>query len=138
MTEPFDDSTSGDTPVTPPTPAAPARAEPAAATPTRSERTPPLPQLIVELREMIVAYLKQQTLVPLADLKRYIAWGVGGSILLGFAVIFLAMAGLRALQTETGDTFTGTWDFAPYAIVFLALVVGGVIAGFVASGRSSK
>jgi hypothetical protein len=38
----------------------------------------------------------------------------------------LGLAGLRALQTETGDTFTGGWSWAPYLITTAAL---GLFAG---------
>ena len=35
--------------------------------------------------------------------------------------MFLALSGLRALQDETGDTFTGDWSWVPYLIMFVAL-----------------
>jgi hypothetical protein len=87
----------------------------------------PLPQLVMELRELIVGYLKQETVVPLKQLGRYIAFGIVGSLLLGLGVLLLAVGGLRALQTETGDTFTGDWSWAPYGFVFIALLVGGAL-----------
>src|SRR4051812_110084 len=92
----------------------PARRGPIPPAPSLDRRTPPLPELAIELRDLVVTYVKQQTLVPLQQLGRYIGFGVGGSLLLGFGVVFLAMAGLRALQTETGDTFTGDWSWVPY------------------------
>ena len=55
--------------------------------------------------------LPQQTLVPLQKLGPLLGFGVLGSLLLGFGVVFLAMSGLRALQDETGDTFTGDWSW---------------------------
>jgi hypothetical protein len=55
--------------------------------------------------------------------------------LLGFGVLFLAMSGLRALQTETGDTFDGNWSWAPYAIVVTALLLLGAIAWRGAASR---
>ncbi|HEX7521142.1 MAG TPA: hypothetical protein VF441_03685, partial [Acidimicrobiia bacterium] len=70
---------------------------------------PPLPQMVAELWELVVAYFKQETVVPLQKLGRYLGLGVAGSLLLGLGVVFLGMSGLRALQTETGDTFTGDW-----------------------------
>jgi Putative Actinobacterial Holin-X, holin superfamily III len=89
---------------------------------------PPLPQLVAELWELVIAYFKQETVVPLKKLGRYLGLGLAGSLLLGFGVIFLGMAGLRALQTETGDTFTGDWSWVPYGIVFVGLVVGAAIS----------
>jgi hypothetical protein len=92
-----------------------------------SRRNPPLPQLVSELWELAVTYVRQQTWVPIRDLGRYVAFGVAGSLLLGVGVILLAVGGLRALQTETGDTFHGDWSFAPYLLVVVALLLGGAL-----------
>ncbi len=91
------------------------------------DRTPPLPRLVVELRELLVAYFKQETVVPLKQLGHYVAFGVVGAVLLGLGVVFLGVAGLRALQTETDTALTGNWSWAPYAIVVAALLVGAAI-----------
>ena len=88
-------------------------------------RNPPLPQLVSELWGLIVAYFKQETVVPLQQLGRWIAFGILGALLLGVGVLMLAMAGLRALQEETGTTFTGNLSWIPYMILFVALVAGG-------------
>jgi len=87
----------------------------------------PLPQLVLELREMVVEYVKQETVVPLKQLGRYISFGIVGSFLLGLGVVLLGVGGLRALQTETGTTFVGDWSWAPYGIVFVALMLGGMV-----------
>jgi hypothetical protein len=91
------------------------------------EQTAPLPQVVRELWELIVAYFKQETVVPLKQLGRYIAFGLLGALLLGFGVLLLAMSGLRALQEETGTTFQGNWSWAPYGILFVALLLGGAV-----------
>jgi hypothetical protein len=87
----------------------------------------PLPQLLMELRGLVVGYVKQETLVPLRQLGRYVAFGVVGSFLLGLGVVLLAVGGLRALQTETGTTFTGDWSWAPYGITVVGLFLGGAV-----------
>jgi hypothetical protein len=87
----------------------------------------PLPQLVLELRDLIVDYVKQETLVPLRQLGRYVIFGVIGSFLLGLGVVLLGVGGLRALQTETGTTFSGDWSWSPYLMVFAALLVGGAV-----------
>jgi hypothetical protein len=97
-----------------------------APSPTDS-RNPPLPQLVTELWELIVAYFKQETVVPLKQLGRWITFGILGAVLLGVGVLLLAMSGLRALQEETGSAFTGNLSWIPYMIMFVALVVGGAI-----------
>ena len=100
-----------------------------------AKRTPPLPQLVTELRDLVVRYFREQTLIPLQKLGRYIGFGVLGSLLLGFGVVFLGLSALRALQTETGDTFTGDWSWVPYLITFVALLAG---AGLVWLGRTAR
>jgi formate/nitrite transporter FocA (FNT family) len=79
-----------------------------------------------EVKDLIVAYAKQETIEPIKSLGRYIAMGMAGSMLLSVGLVLLVLAGLRALQTETGSTFDGNWSFAPYLIV---VVVAGVLAG---------
>jgi len=90
-------------------------------------RNPPLPQLVTELWDLIVAYFKQETVVPLQQLGRWIAFGILGAFLLGGGVLLLSMAGLRALQEETGTTFTGNLSWIPYMILFVTLVAGAAI-----------
>ncbi len=85
----------------------------------------PLPQLVLELRDLVVAYAKQETVVPLKQLGRYAGFGIGGALVLGLGVALLGVGALRALQTETGDTFAGDWSWAPYLIVFAASLLGG-------------
>ena len=97
---------------------------PSFGTPSR----PSLPQLVLELRDLLVAYFKQETLLPLQQLGRYLAFGIAGSLLMGTGVMLVALGCLRLLQTETGSTFTGDWSWVPYVIVFAGLVVGAAIA----------
>jgi hypothetical protein len=97
------------------------------ATRPTDDRNPPLPQLVSELWQLIVAYFKQETVVPLQQLGRWIAFGIIGALLLGVGVLLLAVAGLRALQEETGSTFTGNLSWIPYMIMFAVLLVGGAI-----------
>jgi hypothetical protein len=94
-----------------------------ATTPGPAPSGAPLPQLVLELRDMVITYVKQETLVPLQQLGRYIAFGIAGSLLLGLGAVLLGVGALRALQTETGETFTGDWSWAPYLIVFVALLL---------------
>ena len=75
---------------------------------------PPLPQLVTELREMVVNYFKQQTIIPLKDLGRYVGFGLLGSLLFGFGVVFLALGGVAvAARPRPASTFTGDWSWVP-------------------------
>jgi uncharacterized BrkB/YihY/UPF0761 family membrane protein len=109
-----------------------------AAAPSSAKRPPPLPQLVNELRDLVVRYFREQTLVPLQQLGRYVGFGILGSLLLGFGVVFLGMAGLRALQEETGDTFSGDWSWVPYLIVFVALLFGAALVWLARTARRAE
>ena len=85
-----------------------------------------------ELFALLRNYAKQETLDPLKTAARYLALGIAGAIFMSLGVLFLLMAGLRALQTETGSTFTGSWTWAPYAIVIVGAFVAIGAAGFAA------
>jgi hypothetical protein len=118
-------------PAPPPVPAPGAAGPPPTDAPHVDRRTPPLPELAMELRDLVVTYVKQQTLVPLQQLGRYIGFGVGGSLLLG-------LAGLRALQTQTGDTFTGNWSWVPYFIMIVVLAIGGALVWLVRGAARAR
>jgi len=125
--EPTQPMSTGTPPPTLPTPA-----------PPTAKRPPPLPQLVTELKDMVVTYFRQQTLLPLQKLGRYIGFGILGSLLLGFGVLFLAMSGLRALQSETGDTFSGDWSWVPYLIMFVALLFGAALVWVARTARRAE
>jgi hypothetical protein len=79
-----------------------------------------------ELWQLVVAYLKQETIEPLKGLIRFVAVGAGAMFCLGIGAVLLLLAGLRALQTETGHAFDGNWSVLPYLIV---LIGAGLVAG---------
>jgi len=87
----------------------------------------PLPQLVLELKDLVITYAKQETVIPLRQLGRYMGFGIAGAFCLGLGSLLLGVGGLRALQTETGDTFSGDWSWAPYGITFLALLAAGML-----------
>lgn len=84
-----------------------------------------LPTLASELWAMVVTYVKQETVVPIKGLGRFIAIGLAGSVTLGVGLLLLSLSLLRALQTET-SAFDGNWSWAPYGIT---LIASGVVAG---------
>jgi len=81
-----------------------------------------IPEVVVELRELLVSYAKQEIVDPVKSLGRFLLWGGAGSVALGIGGLLLVLAALRALQTETGSTFTGHWSWVPYVITFAASV----------------
>jgi Putative Actinobacterial Holin-X, holin superfamily III len=83
----------------------------------------PIGEVVSELVELTKAYAKQETVDPLKGVGRYLAYGAAGAVLLGVGVILLMLSALRALQTETGTTFTGNWSWVPYLIVLVAAVL---------------
>ncbi|HSH60565.1 MAG TPA: hypothetical protein VK988_13195 [Acidimicrobiales bacterium] len=91
-----------------------------------SNKNKPVSTLVGELWQLFVGYLKQETIVPVKDLGRFLAKGLAGSLLLSVGLVLLMLAGLRALQSETGSALDGNWSFVPYLIIF---VVAAIIAG---------
>ena len=67
-----------------------------------------------ELLALIVAYAKQETVVPLKGLLRYIAFGVIGAVLLTAGGVLLAVTALRVVQTEAGSHLSHHLTWVPY------------------------
>lgn len=92
--------------------------------------------VVSELWTLTVDYAKQEIKDPLAGLVGYVAWGIVTMVLLGVGSILLAVGALRALQTETGSTFTGNLSWAPYGIVLAgAIVVLGAVGALIMRGK---
>jgi hypothetical protein len=87
-----------------------------------------VPEIASELFELTKSYARQETIDPLKGIGRYLALGVAGALALGIGVILLILSGLRALQTETGSTFTGNWSWLPYVIVLVVATLLVVLA----------
>ena len=87
-----------------------------------------LPQVGAELWELTKTYARQETVDPIKGVGRYVAFGVGGAVLAGLGAVLLMLAGLRALQTETGTRFTGSWSWLPYVIVLAVAAALALLA----------
>ena len=78
---------------------------------------------------LIVDYLKQETIGPLKSLGRFVAYGTIGSTFLAGGLVLLLVAVLRALQEETG-AFDGNLSWIPYLIVAILAVMIVTIAAW--------
>jgi Putative Actinobacterial Holin-X, holin superfamily III len=91
-----------------------------------------------EAVQLVIDYVKQETLTPLRGLGRYILFGVVGSVALAIGLVILAVAFLRVLQGETGSTFSGNWSWAPYLICAVAVVAVAAVAVLAVSRGQSR
>ena len=93
------------------------------------------PEVATEMWGLTKDYARQETVEPLKGVGRYLGYGTAGALLLGVGVILLMLAGLRALQTETGDALDGNLSWLPYIIV---LVVASALVGWAVTRISKK
>ena len=89
--------------------------------------------------QLVIDYIKQETLTPLKGLGRYLVFGILGSIGLCAGLVLLLVALLRALQEQTGSFFAGNLTWAPYVIVAgAALILMGLAAWRIAAGQAAR
>jgi len=88
-----------------------------------------MPALATELWELVLAYLKQETVGPIKGLGRFLLFGLAGAVALSIGLVLLALAGLRALQTELGTTFDGNLSWIPYVLTLLGCAMAAGLAG---------
>lgn len=81
-----------------------------------------------ETLQLVVDYVKQETLQPLKGLGRYLAFGVAGSVALAIGLVIVAIGFLRVLQGEAGGAFGGNFSWAPYVIVAVVVIGVAVLA----------
>lgn len=89
--------------------------------------------------QLVIDYVKQETVEPLKGLGRFLAFGVAGSLALCVGVVLLLLALLRLLQTETDGSFTGNLSWLPYLIVTVVAVgLAGLCGWRVAKGPAAR
>jgi hypothetical protein len=88
----------------------------------RQEHAQSLPQTVFDLYELLLAYLKQETALPLQQLVRVLALGVVGALLYGLGGMFVTVGLLRVLQEETTLP-----DWSQYLIVLVVLLAAGAL-----------
>lgn len=82
-----------------------------------------------EFIELLIGYVKQETIGPIKRLGRYVLFGLAGSILVSIGAVLLVIGFLRVLQSETGSALTGNLSWLPYvfaALFGLIIVAAGV------------
>ena len=72
--------------------------------------------------QLVFDYVKQETVDPIKALGRFLAYGTVGAFSMGLGILFLLVAILRALQTETA-VFHGNWSWVPYLLVFFIAIL---------------
>ena len=88
---------------------------------------------------LVLDYAKQETLGPLKSLGRFLLFGFIGSVAITVGTVLLLLAVLRALQSETGSSFTGHFSWLPYLIVAVAaLAVMGLSAWRIVKGPGTQ
>jgi hypothetical protein len=78
-----------------------------------------------DLLALTVGYAKQETVVPLRNLGRYIAWGVAGAVLFATGGAMLTLTAVRVVQSETGRHLHGDLTWVPY-LAGVVVASGGV------------
>lgn len=66
--------------------------------------------------DLVVKYVKQETLGPLRSIGKFLGLGIGGAILVSIGFLLVLLGILRLLQTETGATFHDHLSWLPYLI----------------------
>ncbi|MDH2903138.1 MAG: hypothetical protein PXZ08_04205 [Actinomycetota bacterium] len=91
-----------------------------------------------EIRDLFVRYLKEQTVQPLKDLGRFVAFGALGSIFVGFGAV-VGLLGLLRMFQWLFPVLDGSLSWIPYLIiVVLALVVGALVVQRIFAGAPRK
>jgi hypothetical protein len=91
---------------------------------TKPRTEKPIGTLVNELVEMMIAYVRQETVVPIKSVGRFIAFGVAGGLLIAIGGLLLILAAVRAVQAETGRHLSGSLTWVPYVSGILVAVVG--------------
>ncbi|HUZ41724.1 MAG TPA: hypothetical protein VMU68_10100 [Acidimicrobiales bacterium] len=91
-----------------------------------------------EIKDLAFRYVKEETVQPLKDLGRFIAWGTLGSLLVGFGYFLLLFGALRFLQDQF-KVLDGSLSWIPYLIVVvLAAIIIALTLWRIVSGTAKR
>lgn len=75
-----------------------------------------------EIKSLALRYIKEETIQPVKEMGRFVAWGALGSLLVGFGFFFLLLGALRFLQYQF-KVLDGTLSWIPYLIVVVLAAI---------------
>ncbi|HEY5009827.1 MAG TPA: phage holin family protein [Acidimicrobiales bacterium] len=91
-----------------------------------------------EIKDLALKYIKEETIQPIKQMGRFVAWGAAGSLLVGFGFFFLLFGALRFLQ-EQFKVLDGTLSWIPYLIVVvLAAIIIALTLWRIVSGTAKR
>jgi flagellar biosynthesis protein FliQ len=91
-----------------------------------------------EVRDLFVRYLKEQTVQPLKDLGRFVAFGALGSVFVAFGVV-VGLLGLLRMFQWLFPVLDGSLSWIPYLIVVvLAVAVGALVVWRIFAGAPRR
>ena len=93
------------------------------------KRTSDPKESFAEAIDLVKAYAQQETIEPLKNLKRFLLFGIAGGMFLTLGIFFLALAGLRYMQTHrfAGQFINGNLSWVPYMVVFVCGLVLAIL-----------
>lgn len=80
-------------------------------------------KVAAELKTLLTGYARQEIVGPLSQVGKALKFGILGALGIGVGLVFIAVAGLRLLQTEASGVFGGNMSAVPYVIVLIGLVL---------------
>lgn len=90
-----------------------------------------------EIQQMLVSYAKQETILPLKQLGRYLGLGLAGSIVMFLGAFFVALATLRLLQSL--DAFAGgSWMSSLPYVATIALLLLAIALIYLSLSRAKR
>ncbi len=101
------------------------------------------PGQIQELKQLVVGYAKQETLVPITQTGSRLKFGIVGAVLTALGGLFLLLATLRGLQqiptfSNPNSLDGGAWSWVPYFITVLVGAIEIAILGKMIQGSTKK
>lgn len=98
----------------------------------------PVGVLVEELRDLVVDYVKQETVDPAKQLGKRFAFSIAGGTVLGIGFVMALLGILRLFQTEVWVfPEPGTnWSWLPYVLTAVAGVI--IVLVVVASIQRAK